>query len=340
MNNFKDYAIFVALTPNFMKWANALLNSIEKRIPNKKNVELTVYLLHHDGVNKRWLNDVQKAFYFKIIPVEMKRSEVPAPPECNRTEFVKRARFFYILKYGYDYDICCLLDCDMFLVSSDFMKLFDLVFETKLLIGCNERYKWHVGPNFTYGDGSPIFKKTQRLYHNHCSVPIIFNLSEWEEVFKHYLEICHDGRQNQNGNIKGIGDIHAWNISVQKCDKQNDVIVFPMEVMCQVHKRHINPLTYIQVENDYWYTFSGDPIYSIQGRWNTNIDFVEGSLKYLKENSDEKTYKAVAGKIRNGLEAIQQEWYDLNYNSTLNLSEYEDSFPGVETFNRRGNQND
>lgn len=328
------YCIFIAMTPNFLKWMNALLNSIEKRMLFR-DVRLTVYVLHYDGCNPDYLEAIKTAYSFEVIPIEIDRAAIPAPENTNRTEFVKRARFFYIRKYAPEYDVTCLLDCDMFLVSPDFMKLFDLVYGTKLLISCNERFKWNAGPNYMYPDGSPIFKESVKLYHFTCSVPIIFDYMEWKEVFDHYCKICYYGQQLKNDQMTGIGDIFCWNISVQKCNKQNDVIVFPMETMCQVHKRHINPLTFIQVENDYWYSFSGDPIYSIQGRWNTNIDFVEGSLKYLKENTDEKTYKATAPKIKKGLEAIQQEWYDLNYKGRLKLDDFEDHNPEFEIFNRR-----
>ena len=328
------YCIFVAMTPNFMKWMNALLNSIEKR-KLFRDIHLTVFVLHYDGCNRDFLRDIQNHFSFEVIPIEIKRGELPAPEGTNRTELIKRARFFYIRKYAAEYDVACLLDCDMFIVSPDFIKLFDLVQGTKLLIGCNERFKWQAGKNYMYSDGQPIFEHSQKLYHFTCSVPIIFEYWAWQDVFNHYCKICYDGRQNKNGKIVGIGDIFCWNISVQKCNKQNDVIVFPMETMCQVHKRHLNPLTFIQVENDYWYSYSGDPVYSIQGRWNTNETFIEGSLRYLREHVDEKTYNAFAGKIKKGLIAIQQEWYDLNFNSILKIGDYEEIKPFWKTFNRR-----
>lgn len=323
MNN---YAIFTATTPNYIKHVNALLNSIEKRrlYIDKEYAQfpfLDIYVLHYGGCNKEWLNDIQKAFSFKVIPIEIKKEDVPGCGSAGMVEFVKRSRFFYISKYGSSYDAICLLDADMFIVSPDFMKLFELVDSTGQLIACNEGFKWPSN-NYTL-DGKPILDYSTKLYRMHCSVPIIFDYVEWKDVFEYYCKLCFKGKQGG----RGIGDIYSWNISVYKCNKQDDVVVFPMETMCQVHKTYMHPNTYIQVENDYWYTRAGDRIYSIQGRWNTGENFIEGSMKWCKTNFFDaigrNDFGKVWPKIEKGLIAIQQEWYDLNFKSKLSLEKYE-----------------
>lgn len=328
-----NYAIFVAATPNFKKHINALLNSMEKR-KLYRDCSLTVYILHHDGFTERYLKAITESFSFKVIPIEVKREDVKHPPETNRTEFIKRARFKYLMEYSDNYDVVCLLDADMFIVSPDFMKLFDLVNGTNQLIGCNEKIKWSIGDSYTYNN-KPIFNVPQKLYSMHCSVPIIFNYKHWKEVFEHYFKIAFYGRQWKYEQEMGIGDIMSWNISVYKCNKQNDIIVFPMESMCQVHKTYMHPDKYVHVENDYWFSEAGDKIYSIQGRWNTNLDFVDSSMAWCEENNFKKLGRNDGGKIlskvRKGLEAIQQEWYDLNYRGNLMLDE-ENIW---ESFNRR-----
>jgi len=333
MNN---YAIFVACTPNFKKHVNALLNSIEKR-GLYKDCALTVYVLYYEEFPESWLKAITESFSFSVIPIEVLREDIVHPPETNRTEFIKRARFKYVMEYGGNYDAVCLLDADMFMVSPDFMKLFDLVKGTNHLIGCNEKIKWNIGDNYMYGDETSIFNTPIKLFNMHCSVPIIFDYKYWQDVFEHYYKICFNGKQVKNDILVGIGDIMSWNISIQKCNRQRDVVVFPMESMCQVHRTYMHPDKYVQVENDYWYTVAGDRIYSIQGRWNFNLDFVEGSMKWCKENM----FKAIGrndggkilSKIEKGLIAIQQEWYDLNFNSALILDEDKTEY---EIFNRRG----
>jgi len=318
-----NYAIFVACTPKYKKHVNALLNSFEKR-RLYRGCNLTVYVLHYNGINKEWLQAITEAFSFKVIPIKIKREDIKHPPGMNDIEFVKRSRFHYIVEYGIYYDVICLLDADMFMVSPDFMKLFDLVNGTTQLIGCNEKIKWTIGNNYQY-ESKPIFGIPQKLYNMTCSVPIIFNYGKWRRVFEYYLKIAYFGRQLKDDNWVGVGDIMSWNISVLKQNKQNDVIVFPMESMCQVHRTYMHPDKYVQVENDYWYTAGGDKIYSIQGRWNTNLDFVDSSMAWCEENMFEKLGRNDGGKIlpkiRKGLEAIQQEWYNLNFCSKLILDE-------------------
>jgi hypothetical protein len=332
----KNYAIFVACTPNFKKYLNALLNSIEKQ-ELYKDCCLTVYVLHHEMDDRTYLRAIAETFSYTVIPVEVKREEVDHPPDTKRIEFIKRARFKYVLEYGSNYDVICLLDADMFFVNPDFMKLFDLVNGTDQLIGCNEKFKWTIGSNYVY-DKAPIFFPPQKLYRMHCSVPIIFNLNHWKDVFEYYLKIAFYGREFKKEKWQGIGDIMSWNMSVYKCGKQDNIIVFPMEVMCQVHQTYIHPDRYINVENGYWYTEAGDRIYSIQGRWNANLDFLEDKMRWCKENFFDKIgrndYDNLAPKIQKGLIAIQQEWFDLNYCSTLKLEEDKEKH---EIFNRRDN---
>ena len=313
----KNYAIFIATTPKYKKHVNALLNSFEKR-ELYKNCHLTVYVLHYGGINNGWLVAISKVFSYSVIPVEIKRKDINHPPDMKEIEFVKRARFKYILEYGGNYDVICLLDADMFMVSPDFMKLFDLVNGTNQLIGCNETFKWGIGNNYTY-ERQPIFNTPQKLYNMHCSVPIIFDMRYWRSVFEYYLKISYFGEQEKGGGIVGIGDIMSWNISVQKCGKEADIVTFPMETMCQVHQTYMYSDRYVIVEDGYWRTARGDRLYSIQGRWNTGLNFVEGSQEWCKKNLLD--YDKAWPKIKKGLECIQQEWYNLNFCSKLILDE-------------------
>jgi len=313
----KNYAIFVATTPRYKKHVNALLNSFEKRKLCEK-CYLTVYVLHYGGINRSWLIAISEVFSFNVITVEIKENEVKHPENMKEIEFVKRARFKYILKYAGKYDVICLLDADMFIVSPDFMKLFDLVNGTNQLIGCNEAFKWGIGGNYTY-EGQPIFQEPQKLFNMHCSVPIIFDSFHWEQVFSYYLKIAYFGEQEKGGKIVGIGDIMSWNISVQKCGKEADIVTFPMETMCQVHQTYLYSDRYVVVENGYWRTARGDRLYSIQGRWNTGLDFVEGSQEWCEKNLLD--YDKAWPNIKKGLEYIQQEWYNLNFYGKLILDE-------------------
>jgi len=320
------YAIFVASTQNYLGYTNALLNSFEKR-RLFDGYDLTVYLMYFSAADKgtfspAYLKDLTK-FSYKIIPIEMNRNDVGCPENFNTVEFVKRARFHYIMKYGFDYDVICLLDADMYMVSPDFIQLFDLVDGTNKCIACNERYKWAIGENFIF-ENKPIFEKPVKMYAMHCSIPIILNLNQWESVFEYYLKISFHGKQIKNGLHCGIGDIFSWNISVYKNNKQRDIVVFPMETMCQVHHTTHRPGTYPVVENDYWYTWAGDRVYSIQGRV-ANSKYVDASLAIMANEfkiQGRTDYEKIAAQVKPGLIAILKEWYNLNFSCKLILSDY------------------
>lgn len=316
--------MFVAATGNYLMYLNALINSLIKR-KIYQDCDFTLYLLHHEFPGD-YVADLQNMNPpFPIIPIEIKREDFAGLPEIKRIEFVKRARFKYFMDAAVDYDVVCLMDADMFLVSDEFRNLFDLVNGTDLLIGCNERFKWVIDQYFT-SEGERIFPEPVKLYKMHCSVPIIFDMKKWSHVFKYYLDICFNGWQIKPGEVRaGIGDIYAWNISIYKNAMQDKVVLFPMETMTQVHQTNIAPSTYMIDDKGYWYTGAGDPVYSIHGRVATE-EFRSGHIERFisdqtKAGCKENIIK-FQGKIDAGLAAIQREWYDLNFNHLFKLGNY------------------
>jgi hypothetical protein len=303
-------AIFIASTDNYLPYLHVLLNSIEKRCENPK--DLDVYILHHEFPVKYF--DFTHLFSFNVIPISVDRSSIECPIETKRIEFIKRARFSYIIEYAMKYDSVCLLDADMFIVSPQFFDLFELVRGKRFMVGCNERFKWQIGPNFT-ANGEPLFTEPTKLYNMHCSVPIIFDMPSWKYVFEYYNRICFNGKQvDKEGNVKGIGDIFCWNIAVQKLARACDMIIFPMEAMTQVHQTNLAPQTFMVVENDYWFTNAGDRVYSIHGRV-AQDGWAEGHMeRYYRDMGDNAAPGLTAkleGKVRCGLEAIVDEWHRL-----------------------------
>jgi hypothetical protein len=223
-----------------------------------------------------------------------------------------------------------MLDADMFIVNRNFMNLFDLVNGTNKLIGCNERYKWVFDSKYTFNE-KPIFEKNIKAYKFHCSVPIIFNLNEWKDVFDFYNQLAYNAFElDEIGNIKKpIGDIYCWNISVYKNNRQNDVILFPMETMTQVHQTNSINWTRLIKDGDVWKTNAGDEVFSIHGRiglpgWRKmHFNKVE---KIIQEgnNSDNKflNEKKIINNTRRTLRAIEKEWYDLNTNHKVNIYDF------------------
>lgn len=328
----KKYAIFTASTFNYINYLNAQINSIYKRGLHKE-CDLTFYLFWNDNQeftwDKKYFDDIKERFPFKIETIEIKPNEIEMGPS-NPREYIKRARYNKIMEYAVDYDAVCLLDADMFMVSDRFMCLFDLVSGTDKLIGCNERFKWGVD-NYYY-NGEKMFKPGTKLLNMICNVPAIFDMKKWKHVFERYVDFVENATQDKhnNGVRVGLGDLYCWNTAIQYENRQKDVIVFPMETMAQVHHTYVNEWCYHLVDKDYWYTFAGDRVYSVHGRI-AQTNFVDGNLKLLMKNFSDrikdkelltKIYNQQAGRMRPGLEKIQKEWYDLNFNVKTVLADY------------------
>ena len=325
----REYAILFAATGplagrNYLADANCLLNSIQKyKLHKKINGNLTVYVLHN-GFDPSWdyLAKATRTFNFELIFINISKNGYE---KHNQIEYTKRIRYKNIITLGKAYDVVCLLDADMFFVSDEFVTLFELVDRTDKLIGCNEKHKWKVGPETYYEkDGTPIFDKPGKLHSMICNVPSLFNVNKWMDVLEYYNKICFDGYQYKGPHKVGIGDLFAYNIAIHKMNRDKDVVMFPMETMAQVHHTWINPNTYVINDGDHWRSASGDKIYMLHDTKRIcKKTFVEDNInKYrsLNFNNAEKH----EGNIRKGLQAVQNEWWELNYgeSAALKLNEF------------------
>lgn len=327
------YAIYFAATGplagrNYLADANCLLNSIEKhKLYEKVDGELDVHLIHY-GFDPEWkyIDTIKSVFSFNIIDHELFNKT-----DHKAIEYIKRIRYLILLQTARDYDAVCLLDSDMFIVSDEFVNLFEMVNGTDKLIGCNEKYKWDVGP-FSYFSkvGEPVFFFDSKLHSMVCNVPSIFDMKKWQDVFGFYYQIAFDGYQIKGKNKVGIGDLFAHNIAIHRMNRTKDVVMFPMETMAQVHHTWINPNTYIINDKYGWRSAAGDKIYTIHDTKRIcRKNFVTDNLNKYRNECGLINPEKFEGKIRVGLEAVQHEWFDLNYNQKLSINkfiEFDDTF--------------
>jgi hypothetical protein len=327
-------ALYVASTPNYLKYTNALVNSIQKN--QLCHGDIDVYFLYNGNISDAYITECKEKFMFNFIPIKIKRTEVDHIDGMKENEFVKRARFKYILDTMLEYDVVCMMDADMFIVSREFTNLFNMVYGTQNIIACNERFKWDI-EKYYYKNDEPIFDKPKKLTKMHCSVPIIFNPLYYVDVFKMYLDIAFFGYQIKNGVRAGIGDIFAWNIAMEKCKMSDNVVVFPMETMTQVHQTNCKPWLSIQKHKDKYFTFAGDHVYTVHGRVATQNWFdghVDRALTDGKKNGNYDEICKNISRIKKGLKNIQQEWYDLNFNQYVKLDKYEKYEPFYDDFRK------
>ena len=313
----KKYGIFVAATANYIGYLNALLSSIEKRKLHR-DCELHVHVFHFGDFPADYIYEAIDKYSYNLHFDRMLLDEIPL--KAKFIEYVKRTRYHKIVAPALNYDVSCLLDCDMFFVSDQFMRLFEMVDGTDLLIGCNEKIKWEAG-KYTI-DGEKIVENPGKMFQFICNTPAIFNMERWKPVFEKYIEIAIHGRQMKGDRVAGIGDLHCWNIAINACKRNNDVVVFPMETMAQVHYTNMRAWTYPIVERGYWRTEAGDRIYVIHGRV-ARDNMVEGCMKkYFALQVGRPDIHKIAGEVRKGLVAIEKEWNELNYNGKIDMEKY------------------
>ena len=323
----KKYAFFVCCNGQYIPYLNALLNSIDKW-----GINIDLFLMYYD-FDKKYLETITSSFDYPIYPLKIKREDfdIHKYNERNNNLFIKQSRFKYIRENGLDYDVICMLDADMFITTPNYLNLFDLVNGTNKLIGCNERFKWVFDRKYV-ARGERIFPNNVKAHKFHCSVPIIFDLKEWTNVFDTYNDMAYNAFEvSTDGKIKkSIGDIYCWNISVYKHKRQNDVVLFPMETMTQVHQTNLIAWTRVTKNQNYWMTFAGDEVWSIHGRIGTpgwrgmhtrKMDQLIGEGQITSADkwvSPDRIRKQAESTLR----LIEKEWYDLNFNHKVNLYDF------------------
>ena len=179
------------------------------------------------------------------LQVELERYRASVGREPSNNHLVKTMRMKYMMAQGLCYDSICLLDADMIVVSPNFTNLLDLVAGTSWLVGCNEGFKWNIGPEYTLDD-KPLFDPPRELHWFHCSVPIIFSMSSWKGVFEEYLRVFYGGLQLRKGNKEDIGDMFSYNIAVARCSREKDLLLLPSHQMTQVHNQGYLPWCSLQ----------------------------------------------------------------------------------------------
>jgi len=312
-------AIFISCNGGYLPCLNAFLNSIEKQQLRRQEVRkgLDVYLVHWN-VPEEYIRAANKSFTtFKLLPIPVDPADFKFA-EFSEMEICKCSRYFYMrdICATNKYDTVCLMDVDLMIVSPDFFNLFDMVYSTDLAIGCNERFKWTVGRQYKHLNGEVLFEQPTRLLKFHCNTPLFIGNpggQQWQNVFDKYLEIVYQATEDhpKKGRCK-VGDIFAWNFAVNIAGMEDRVILFPMEVMTQVHQTAYKEWTRLQRYEDHYYTFAGDTVLCLHGRVH----------KPQFGDYTEERIGVPDGIIRAVNRLYRAEWYNLNFRQTLVLSEF------------------
>lgn len=298
--------IFVCTDGGYMPATIALLRSVRERCP-----DATVVLIHW-GVPAEQLDIARTMLGAQLEDVPVRRETFGNLAEgIGANLFIKQSRFRYIAERMGAFDVCCMLDADMFLTSDNFSRLFELVHGTRLLIGANEKFKWTFGPNHRGPDG-PLFKEPIRALKFTSSVPLIFCPEAWRDVFELYNRLAYNAWEGK----KRMGDIFCWNAAVYACGRQNDVVALGMQRTVQVHQTWLRPGMTLWRDGRMWLTEHGDEVYSIHGRpwrpgWEAEQErLLKGICAELGMSADARArHEQLA---RAGYRAVKTEWERLH----------------------------
>lgn len=307
-------AIFVSSNGGYLPYLNAFFNSLEKHLQSPAPL---VYLLYWD-MPSDYLMACTSLLSFEVLPISINPADFTGVPFSNM-EICKAGRYYYMREICLqeNIEVACLMDADLMVVNPGFFHLFDMLEGTELLLGSNERYKWTVGPQFTYPDGRPLFNDHYQLWKFHCNTPLFLGKPWkdcWQRVLKRYMTIVYQVTEDhpKKGPTK-VGDIYAWNYSVYLENMEDRVMLLPTSTTTQMHQTAYRKWTRLQKSNEYYHTYAGDPVLCLHGRCGTS-----GFGKF----KDPGHIGASADVIKQINELFRQEWYDLNFRRTIKLTDY------------------
>ena len=276
--------IFIATNAGYQDMALALIASIRVHVP-----EAEVTLLCGPDV-KPDISDRR----VRVIPMDFARAVVDNSYgiPANGNLLIKQLRYLYLSELCGDYDAACLLDADMLVVSPQFERLFEMVAGSRVLVGCNEAFKWRFGPRYRRLD-VPLFDSTITAHRFCCNVPIVFDPQHWQDVFQRYNQLAYHAYEWEGDKpVKRVGDIYCWNLSVYLEGRQDDVLLWPMQQMTQVHHTNLREWARLKKADGRWFTPDGDEVLTLHGRFNTP-NYLPGERRAATKQGHPENYADV-----------------------------------------------
>lgn len=300
----------------YIPYLNALLNSIEKYKLQDRS-QFDVMVLTDDSMPQKYIDACKANLSFDVIFKHIDIEGAKLDPSWGHAWHCKAGRYYHLFQEGKDYDACCLMDADLYIVNDEIVDYFDLVKGTKNLIGCNERIKWQISDIYQF-DGEPMLEAPTKLQKFHCNVPLFMDVNKWEEVIKEYLKIIYRGIEYREGQQKIIGDLYSWNMAIYRKHREKDVMMIPMQSMTQVHRTgYRDKNCALRRDGDgTWITGDGDIVYCLHGRPDRpSFRSLQAKNEYQKHGIDKATYKKY-------LKLIEDEWKDVSFNYAVDIREF------------------
>lgn len=173
------FASITSCTNNYLPYLNAQLNSFDCM---RHSHDVHVLAVNVDDRYREYIERAKKVDWtFELYFHERKYDDYPEygtfrqiSQKMRWREMIVLSKFcrYHALKELSYYDSLVLLDVDMMIVRN-FEKFFELVKDTKYIIGCNERFKWWLDSFILEGENDEVYPHIPMDWMI-CNAPLFF----------------------------------------------------------------------------------------------------------------------------------------------------------------------
>ena len=320
------YASITSCTNNYLPYLNAQLNSFDS-VGHSHDVHVLAV-----NVDDRYKDYIERAgkidwpfglyFHEKKYEDYLKYGSLRQIAQKMRWDEMvvlsKFCRYDALLEFDY-YDAIVLLDVDMMVVHN-FEKFFELVKDTKYIIGCNERFKWWLNGFILEGDEGRDYPHIPMDWMI-CNAPLFFS-PQHNIKFMECAVKTAGSLKDKNG--KYYSDIMTMNFALWMAGVTENVIALPAYAWTGVHLTYTDITTRIYNRaGKKWLSWCGEPVYIIHGRWDKEgceAGWLSNQQKRYDElKLSEEVEKKLKGEVNTTINQIKDQFIFYNEKCKLRL---------------------
>lgn len=303
----KKFASIVSVTDNYQIYLTTQLNSFAF-YGHTHDVHIIALDLKPEYLE--WLRD--RNWPFELYIHEKTLDDFPELLPQGKMMVAKKSRYA-MLASGLldDYDAVLLLDADLFAVNN-FNKYFQMVADSPVIIGANERFKWNLRRYKFNGTQLPDVK----MFWMICNAPLFFspkvNATFVHKAYKSGLHLTEPERDEKHI----PSDLFTMNVAIWLAKVQENVVLLPSYAWTGVHASYTDIITRITRQDDKWFSWSGEPVYMIHGRWDratTSAGYMRWQAKrFVELQLNEAVTKKYSNQAQSTLKAIEKQFAEFS----------------------------
>ena len=314
METNSKYAVLTSCSGNYKQYMNVFLNSLDF-CGHTHDVHVITVDMDEEYLKKA----LDTKWTFKLFTHKRERKDFEQFESYNSLMLTsKRCRYPALEEYSEPYDVMCLIDIDMMIVNN-FMKFFELVDGTDMIIGCNERFKWPLDRYVLKGYDFPKIYMDWMI----CNAPTLFSPVHSKELLKAMIK-CSRELTNRDGEYPS--DLFTMNVALWVAGATDRVVMLPAYAWTGVHLTYTDITTRIMKKGGQkWVSWCGEPVYIIHGKWDRNSTaeqaFKNQQKRYNELNLSEDVRKKLNGTVNSTIKQIQNEFKFFNTECKLKLEQ-------------------